>query len=260
VSQLNPEAEWFGFTKIKSEEKAAMVGRVFTSVAVNYDLMNDLMSCGLHRLWKNAFVARMRIRSGMDILDIAGGTGDIALRMHKTASKGKRPIKGKDKTRITVCDINPEMMKYGRAKALNKGIVDGIDWIAGDAEKLPFPSRRFDLCSIAFGLRNVTRIDDALKEAARILRPGGKFFCLEFSSGVTPILKPVYETYCKSAMPLLGEFIADDKDAYQYLAESIIRFPPQKELAERMKTAGFDRVKWTNLAGGIAVIHEGTVL
>ncbi len=245
---LNPESEWFGFRPVSPDEKAGLVGRVFSSVADRYDLMNDLMSGGLHRLWKDSLVRRIKPQAGQQILDVAGGTGDVALRCYK---------KAKCNAAITVCDINPAMLAQGKAKAVNQGILRGITWVEGNAEDLPFADRSMDLYSIAFGLRNVTRIDQALREAARVLKPGGRFYCLEFSPGVTPFLKPLYETYCTKILPPLGGFVAQDREAYQYLAESILKFPPQEELARRMEKAGLGCVRWTNLTGGIAVIHEG---
>lgn len=248
MPSANPESEWFGFRRVQAEEKTGLVRKVFSSVAENYDLMNDLMSGGLHRLWKNTLVRQMKPKAGMALLDIAGGTGDIALRLF-------RQTEGKAK--ITVCDINPEMLAEGKRKALDKGVLSGIEWVEGNAEKLPFKDRSMDIISIAFGLRNVTRIDEALKEAARVLKPGGRFFCMEFSSGVLPLLKPLYEAYCLNVLPVLGDYVAQDRGAYQYLAESILKFPAQEALAKRMVKAGLDCVKWTNLMGGIAVIHEG---
>jgi demethylmenaquinone methyltransferase / 2-methoxy-6-polyprenyl-1,4-benzoquinol methylase len=243
-----PESEWFGFRRVSAEEKTGLVRQVFSSVASRYDLMNDLMSGGLHRLWKDSLVRRMNPKAGMTILDVAGGTGDIALRLYRrTAGKAK----------IIVCDINPEMLERGRTKVLDRGIVSGITWVEGNAEALPFPDRSVDMVSIAFGLRNVTRIDLALREAARVLKVGGRFFCLEFSPGVAKGLKPIYEVYCAEVLPLLGEFVAEDRRAYQYLAESILKFPAQAELRKRMEKAGLSCVKWTNLTAGIAVIHEG---
>jgi len=249
-SRQNPEAEWFGFSRVEPEEKTARVRAVFSSVASRYDVMNDLMSGGLHRLWKDHLVARMNPRAGQEILDVAGGTGDIALRCAK---------KSEGLAKITVCDINPAMLAEGKAKAVDRGFVGkmGLAWIEGNAEALPFPARRFDTVSIAFGLRNVTRIDQALSEFARVLKPGGRFFCMEFSPGVSRHLKGIYKIYCETMLPWLGEKVAQDRGSYQYLAESIQKFPPQEELAERMKRAGFAQVSWTNLMGGIAVIHEG---
>ncbi len=247
LAPSNPESEWFGFRRVNPQDKASMVGRVFSSVAGNYDIMNDLMSGGLHRLWKDTLVRRMNPRAGQNLLDVAGGTGDVALRCHKRTN---------GEAKITVCDINPAMLKHGKAKALDQGVTD-ITWVTGDAENLPFADSSIDTYSIAFGLRNVTRIDQALREAARVLKPGGRFFCMEFSPGVTPRLKPLYEAYCVNILPLIGQFIAKDRDAYQYLAESILKFPPQAALAKRMEQAGLERAKWTDLTGGIAVIHEG---
>jgi demethylmenaquinone methyltransferase/2-methoxy-6-polyprenyl-1,4-benzoquinol methylase len=190
----------------------------------------------------------MRPQPGQDVLDVAGGTGDVALRCYNRAE---------GKAAITVCDYNAAMLQEGRAKAIDHGVLNGIQWIAGNAEDLPFPSRSFDLYSIAFGLRNVTRIDKALSEAARVLRPGGRFYCLEFSPGVHSSLKPVYDRYCMSVLPWLGDKVTNDRDAYQYLAESIQKFPPQEELATRMEQAGFAQAKWMDMTGGIAVIHSG---
>lgn len=243
----NPESEWFGFRHVRAGEKTGLVREVFSSVAGRYDLMNDLMSGGLHRLWKDALVRRMNPKAGQTLLDVAGGTGDIALRCCRRTS---------GKAKIIVCDINPDMLAAGKAKALDHGIIDGLTWVTGDAENLPMPDRSVDTYSIAFGLRNVTHIDKALREAARVLNPGGRFFCMEFSPGVMPRLKPIYEAYCLNVLPVVGQFVAKDRDAYQYLAESILKFPPQQELATRMEKAGLSCVKWTNLTGGIAVIHE----
>lgn len=250
----NPEAEWFGYRRVRPEEKTGLVLDVFKSVAGNYDLMNDLMSGGLHRVWKDILVRRMNPKPGMVHLDVAGGTGDIALRSYRRTAQAQS---SRAQTKIIVCDINPAMLAEGKKKAIDKGVVKGIEWVTGNAEALPFPDRSVDLYSIVFGLRNVTRIDQALREAARVLKPGGRFFCMEFSPGVVKPLRSLYETYCMTVLPLLGEYVAQDRDAYQYLAESIMKFPPQEELAARMEKAGLARAKWTNLTGGIAVIHEG---
>jgi demethylmenaquinone methyltransferase/2-methoxy-6-polyprenyl-1,4-benzoquinol methylase len=253
----NPESEWFGFRRVDPRDKSGLVHQVFSSVAGNYDLMNDLMSGGLHRLWKDALVRRMNPKPGQTLLDVAGGTGDIALRCYRAVQARSRPLAQSSRAQIIVCDINPAMLKHGKAKALDNGIMSGLTWITGDAEALPIPDRSVDIYSIAFGLRNVTRIDQALREAARVLKPGGRFFCMEFSPGVIPALKPLYEAYCINVLPLLGQFIAKDRAAYQYLAESILKFPPQPDLAARMEKAGLSRAKWTDLTGGIAVIHQG---
>ncbi|MFA6279224.1 MAG: bifunctional demethylmenaquinone methyltransferase/2-methoxy-6-polyprenyl-1,4-benzoquinol methylase UbiE [Bdellovibrionales bacterium] len=244
----NPEATWFGYKPTSPDEKTAKVEAVFSSVAENYDLMNDLMSGGLHRLWKDHLVTLMRPMADEVIVDVAGGTGDIAIRCAK-ATAGK--------AHITVCDINPAMLRVGRNKAIDHGWLDEIQWIEGNAEALPFQTNSADLVSIAFGLRNVTRIDDALAEFFRILKPGGRFFCMEFSPTPIKPLKKLYELYSFSVLPWLGEKVADDRASYQYLAESIRQFPAPEALAARMQQAGFEQVRWHALLGGIAVIHSG---
>jgi demethylmenaquinone methyltransferase/2-methoxy-6-polyprenyl-1,4-benzoquinol methylase len=247
VPQDNPEAGWFGYKSVRPEDKTSLVRGVFDSVAGKYDVMNDMMSLGVHRLWKDILVSKMNPRKGQVILDVAGGTGDIALRCHRR-SKGLAAI--------TVCDINPAMIEQGKAKAIDQGVLKGIRWITGNAEALPIADRSVDLYSIAFGLRNVTRIDLALQEAHRVLKPGGQYFCLEFSPGVAAMLKKPYELYSFSILPWLGEKIAKDRASYQYLAESIRQFPDQPSFAARLQKAGFEQVQWQNLAGGIAVIHS----
>ncbi len=244
---LNPESEWFGFRRVRPDEKTGLVEGVFASVASRYDLMNDLMSGGLHRLWKDRLVRMMNPKAGNVILDVAGGTGDIARRCWK---------KSRGKAEITVCDLSKAMMKEGRARMLDEGILSGIRWIEGNAEALPLPARSVDIYCIGFGLRNVTHIDKALKEAARILRPGGRFYCLEFSPGVRKEIKPLYDRYCLGVLPWIGQMVAQDRASYEYLAESIMKFPDQKTLARRIENAGMEKVKWTNLTGGIAVIHS----
>lgn len=243
------ESHFFGFRRVKPAEKTGLVQEVFASVAGRYDLMNDLMSGGLHRLWKDRLVRMMDPRAGQTILDIAGGTGDIALRCYRR-SEGK--------AKVIVCDLNPQMLEEGRAKAVDHGLLkNSLQWITGNAEDLPLASRSVDTACIAFGLRNVTHIDKALHEAARVLKPGGRFYCLEFSPGVTPALKPFYDRYCMDVLPRLGGLVAGNAGAYKYLAESIRQFPLQPALAKRMEKAGFSGVKWVNLTGGAAVIHWG---
>jgi demethylmenaquinone methyltransferase/2-methoxy-6-polyprenyl-1,4-benzoquinol methylase len=245
----NPQttaSSYFGFRPVKTDDKTRLVQGVFDSVAPRYDLMNDLMSAGLHRLWKDSLVRMINPKPEQVILDVAGGTGDIAMRCHR-ATQGKACI--------TVCDLNSAMLAHGRAKAIDHGILSGIDWIEGNAEKLPVPDRSVDVYIIGFGLRNVTHIDAALREATRVLRPGGRFFCLEFSPGVNRLIKPWYEKYCLEMLPRIGEFIAQDREAYRYLAESILRFPHQPALAKRIENAGLHNVKFTNFTGGIAVVH-----
>ena len=244
----NPESAWFGTQAVKPEEKASLVRGVFDSVADNYDIMNDVMSGGIHRLWKDRLIRMIRPRPGLKYLDVAGGTGDIAFRIRN---------KGGPTSEITVCDINTEMLRVGRDRALNKGWVDDFDWVTGDAEKLPVPDNSVDVYTIAFGLRNVTRIDNALADAYRVLKPGGRFFCLEFSHVEDPLLGPLYDRYSEMLIPRMGQLIAKDRDSYQYLIESIRKFPPQRELVRRMAHAGFSQVKFTNLSFGIAAIHQG---
>ena len=238
----------FGFRDVPAAEKASLVRRVFESVAPRYDLMNDLMSAGVHRLWKDAAVDVLNPRAGERFLDVAGGTGDIAFRIVR--KQGPRPD-------VTVCDINPAMLAVGRDRAVDRGLVKGLTWATGDAEDLPFPDRSFDGYSIAFGLRNVTGIDKALAEAHRVLKPGGRFICLEFSKVTSRPLAQLYEAYSSRALPLLGRVVARDAESYRYLHESIRRFPPQPELALRMKRAGFANVGWRDMTLGVVALHSG---
>lgn len=237
----------FGFREVPEAEKARLVRGVFDSVAARYDLMNDLMSAGVHRLWKDALVRDVAPRAGETILDVAGGTADVSKRL-LAAAKGA--------AEIVVCDINPEMLAVGRDRAIDDGILSGLAFVAGDAEALPLPDRSVDAYTIAFGLRNVTHIDRALAEARRVLRPGGRFFCLEFSRVVVPLLDRLYDVYSFAVLPALGRMVAGDRAAYQYLAESIRRFPAQDALAARMDAAGLERARYRNLSGGIAAIHS----
>jgi demethylmenaquinone methyltransferase/2-methoxy-6-polyprenyl-1,4-benzoquinol methylase len=240
----------FGFRTVPADAKASMVRRVFDSVADRYDVMNDLMSAGIHRVWKAALIDMLAPRPGELVLDVAGGTGDVAQAI-VAAAPGARAI---------VCDINAAMVARGRDRLLDGGEVPvlarcGIGLVVGDAERLPLPDRSVDAYTIAFGLRNVTRLDAALAEARRVLRPGGRFFCLEFSHVVVPGLDRLYDAYSFGLLPALGQAVAGDRDAYVYLVESIRRFPRQPDLAERMRAAGLDRPRWRNLSGGIAAIH-----
>ncbi len=243
----------FGFKTVAETAKASMVRGVFDSVAPKYDLMNDLMSAGVHRLWKAAMVDTVAPRPGQTFLDVAGGTGDIAGRIHERLTRGGAALTAP----ITVCDINAAMLGVGRDRMLDRGIVTGIDWVCGDAETLPFPDMSFDTYTIAFGLRNVTHVDRALAEARRVLKPGGRFFCLEFSRVVMPVLDKLYDTYSFQVLPFLGQTIAGDRDAYVYLAESIRRFPEQQRLVAMMGEAGFARATYKNFTGGIAALHSG---
>jgi demethylmenaquinone methyltransferase / 2-methoxy-6-polyprenyl-1,4-benzoquinol methylase len=239
----------FGYRDVPESEKEELVREVFSSVARNYDTMNDLMSGGVHRLWKDAMVEWLNPQPGMKILDVAGGTGDIAFRIAHTArAKGGEAA-------ITVCDINADMLGEGVARAEEAGERD-ISWICGDAEKLPIPDASMDAYTIAFGIRNVTHIDAALREARRVLKPGGRFLCLEFSRVEAPGLDALYERFSFSVLPRLGEMVAKDGEAYRYLAESIRRFPPQAAFAKMIERAGLSRVKVRNMTGGIAAMHS----
>ena len=235
----------FGFREVEERAKAGLVREVFDTVAGRYDLMNDLMSGGVHRLWKSALVDMLRPRADMHLLDVAGGTGDIARRF-LDAGGG----------RVTVCDINETMLRVGRDRAIDRGVLDAAEWLVADAEALPFADSSVGAYTIAFGLRNVTHIERALAEARRVLRPGGRFLCLEFSHVSGPWLQAAYDRYSFSVLPTLGAVVAGDRDAYRYLAESIRRFPPQDQLAAMMTAAGLDLVRYRNLSGGIAAIHS----
>lgn len=238
----------FGYREVPVEEKAGLVRGVFDSVADRYDLMNDLMSLGVHRVWKRDFVANSGIGHGDRVLDLAGGTGDIATLLCKTVGSAGR---------VVLSDINEAMVDVGRRRMEDRGIVGNVDYVIANAEDLPFGSGEFDAVTMAFGLRNVTDKDSALREMHRVLKPGGKALILEFSTVKPEPLKAVYDAWSFGALPLLGRLIADDEDSYRYLAESIRKHPPQEELAEMMQDAGFDRVRFRNLSGGIVAVHSG---
>lgn len=237
---------------IAEEEKALLVRGVFDSVAQHYDLMNDLMSSGIHRLWKAEMVAWLKPQPGQQLIDVAGGTGDIALRALPRLVPEETPVEGG----AVVCDTNQRMLEIGRARALDRGILYGIEWLGAEAERLPFAERSFDLYTIGFGLRNVTHIEAALTEARRVLKPGGRFMCLEFTPEVTPLLQPLYDLYSFHVVPLLGQIVTGDRDAYTYLVESIRGFPRQGELGEMIAAAGLGQVRYRNLTGGIAALHS----
>ncbi|MCW5745452.1 MAG: bifunctional demethylmenaquinone methyltransferase/2-methoxy-6-polyprenyl-1,4-benzoquinol methylase UbiE [Alphaproteobacteria bacterium] len=238
----------FGYRNVPADQKAGLVRQVFDSVASRYDVMNDLMSLGVHRLWKGAMVDALAPRAGMAVIDVAGGTGDIAFRIHGRTGGGAW---------VTICDINPTMLATGQDRALDRGILHGPEWVAGDAEALPFRDRSFDAYTIAFGLRNVTHIDRALGEARRVLKPGGRFLCLEFSRVGLPFLARLYDSYSATVLPALGGLVAGDRESYRYLHESIRRHPPQDRLAEMMQAAGMARVSWRDMSGGIVALHSG---
>ncbi|MEM6622703.1 MAG: bifunctional demethylmenaquinone methyltransferase/2-methoxy-6-polyprenyl-1,4-benzoquinol methylase UbiE [Pseudomonadota bacterium] len=237
----------FGFEDIPETEKAGRVHGVFSSVAACYDMMNDLMSGGVHRLWKAALIDWLAPRSGQSLLDVAGGTGDIAFRFLDRL--------GGDGT-ATVCDMTQAMLDEGAARAEKRGI-HGVDWVCGDAMALPFPDATFDAFTIAFGIRNVTRIEAALSEAYRVLRPGGRFLCLEFSQIPQPALQWAYDRYSFNVIPPMGQAVTGDRDSYQYLIESIRRFPDQEAFAQMITDAGFGQVRYRNLSFGIAAMHSG---
>ena len=250
MSDTAGETTHFGERTVPVPEKARLVRGVFESVAGRYDLMNDLMSGGIHRLWKDEFVAAVAPRAGERFLDVAGGTGDIALRLLAGAGGAASGAA------VIVCDLTPAMLERGRDRALDDGCLAGLSFVGGDAQRLPLPDRSVDAYTIAFGLRNVTSPQRALAEAARVLRPGGRFFCLEFSHVVVPGLDRLYDVYADAVLPWLGRNVAGDEPAYRYLVESIRRFPRQGDLAQMMERAGLARARWRNLSGGIAAIHS----
>jgi len=248
MSDEQPSAEThFGFRTVPEAQKAGMVHEVFSSVASRYDLMNDLMSGGVHRLWKDAMIDWLAPRPGMRLLDVAGGTGDISFRFLKR-------LKGDG--HATVCDMTQAMLDEGARRA-ERDDIQNIDWVCGDAMKLPFEDRSFDACTIAFGIRNVTRIEHVLAEAYRVLRPGGRFLCLEFSQVPNRLLQWVYDRYSFNVIPPMGQAVTGDRDSYQYLVESIRKFPDQETFAAMIRAAGFGQVKYRNLSMGVAALHSG---
>lgn len=238
----------FGYQRIPTDEKAKRVGEVFSSVASRYDLMNDVMSMGVHRLWKRYTVYLSGVHEGHHILDVAGGTGDIALLFSREVGPSGS---------ITVCDINADMLQHGRDKFIDAGVLQGVDFVQGNAECLPFRKNNFDSISIAFGLRNVTDKMAAITSMYDKLKYGGRIIILEFSSVVIPLLKQLYDVYSFRLIPWFGKIVADDEDSYQYLVESIRMHPDQEKLAAMLETAGFCKVDYLNLSGGIVAIHRG---
>jgi len=234
----------FGYAEVSPEEKTQKVGEVFARVARRYDIMNDAMSGGMHRLWKDRFVARVKPREGEAILDMAGGTGDIAFRMARHGA------------RVTVSDINPAMLDVGRQRAEKKGI-EGLSFSEQNAETLSFADKSFDAYTIAFGIRNVTRIPLALAEAHRVLKRGGRFFCLEFSTTLWPGFADIYDVYSHKIVPKLGKMIADDEESYRYLVESIRRFPDMERFKTMIGEVGFVQAKAEPILGGLVAIHSG---
>jgi demethylmenaquinone methyltransferase/2-methoxy-6-polyprenyl-1,4-benzoquinol methylase len=241
----------FGFRNVREEDRQSLVNDVFSKVAERYDLMNDLMSGGLHRLWKSDFVVALNPPRGetpFRLLDVAGGTGDIAIR-----ALGR----GGPNVSAVICDINPEMLEVGRRRVADAGLSDRVSLIEGNAEALPFEDRDFDAYTISFGIRNVTHIDQALADAYRVLKRGGHFLCLEFSEVQVPVLDRIYDFHSFEIIPRLGQLAAGDAQPYQYLVESIRKFPKQVRFAEMIRAAGFQNVTYRNLTGGIAAIHSG---
>jgi len=249
---MNPEdrqdTTHFGFQQVPLEEKARRVGAVFDSVATRYDLMNDLMSFGIHRLWKRFAVELSGVRPGQRVLDLAGGTGDLAARLAPCAGPAGQ---------VVVADINARMLEQGRARLLDRGLAGNLVFVLADAERLPFPDGDFDCVTIGFGLRNVTDKQRALNEMFRVLKPGGRALVLEFSRPVAPGLKPLYDFYSFRVLPLIGRVVARDEDSYRYLAESIRMHPDQDSLRDMMQQAGFEDCDYHNLSGGIVALHRG---
>ncbi len=237
----------FGYRNVAEEDKAGLVHGVFSRVASRYDVMNDLMSAGVHRLWKAAMMDWLAPRDGQHLLDVAGGTGDIAFRFLDRAPGAT----------VTVCDMTEAMLIEGRHRAEAGRLGDRLSWVTGDAMRLPFRDASFDRYTISFGIRNVTRIPDALAEAFRVLRPGGRLVVLEFSQMPVPMMQWAYDRYSFNVIPALGQMVANDRDSYQYLVESIRRFPDQEAFAAMIREAGFDRVQYRNLSMGIAALHSG---
>ena len=245
-------AQSYGFTPVGKGEKQPLVNDVFHRVAERYDVMNDLMSAGMHRLWKEAMVAKLnpprRPGSNWRSLDMAGGTGDVAFRIVEAGNKN---------VHTTISDINSSMLQVGERRASDKGLLQCVDFVEANAEELPFENACFDAYTIAFGIRNVPRMDKALSEAFRVLKRGGRFLCLEFSEVEMPMLDRIYDEWSMRAIPKIGEWVAGDREPYQYLVESVRKFPNQWAFAELISNAGFSQVDWTNYSGGIAALHSG---
>ena len=247
MSNSNQKTTHFGFQTVDEDAKAGMVHGVFSNVANKYDVMNDAMSMGIHRIWKDAMMNWLAPRAGQKLLDVAGGTGDISFRFLKRASNAH----------ATVLDMTEAMLVAGAKRAEASQMSDSLNWVVGDAMALPFADNTFDVYTISFGIRNVTRIQDALTEAYRVLRPGGRMMVLEFSQIPNDMMQKVYDLYSFNVIPQLGQMIAGDRDSYQYLVESIRKFPKQDVFADMIREAGFDNVKYRNTSMGIAALHSG---
>jgi len=238
----------FGFKQVDTDKKEGLVAEVFSSVASKYDIMNDVMSFGIHRIWKKIAMAHTGLKKGMHALDIAGGTGDLTIPMSKQVGATGEVI---------ISDINPAMLEQGRRRLIDKGVAGNVKFVEANAEELPFEDNSFDCVTIAFGLRNVTNKDKALKEMHRVLKPGGRLLVLEFSKPVVPGLDKIYDVYSFKILPFMGKIIADDEESYRYLAESIRMHPDQATLKAMMVEAGFERCTYHNMTGGIVALHKG---
>lgn len=248
MSDNSENTTHFGYQQVPEEDKADKVADVFHSVADKYDLMNDLMSFGVHRLWKQYTIRLSGVKAGQRVLDIAGGTGDLTAKFSRLVG---------DEGEVVLADINASMLQVGRSRLLDRGIAGNVKFVQANAECLPFPDNYFDVISIAFGLRNVTHIDQALKSMCRVLKPGGQLLVLEFSKAKAPGLSPIYDVYSFKILPAIGKLVANDEDSYRYLAESIRMHPDQESLKALMEEAGFDRCEFHNLTGGIVALHRG---
>ena len=247
MTQASDKTTHFGFQSVPEADKAGMVHGVFSRVASKYDVMNDLMSVGIHRIWKEAMMDWLAPRPGQRLLDVAGGTGDVAFRF-----LGHAPA-----ATAVVCDLTEPMLIEGRKRAEAEKMAERLDWVVGDAMALPFPDASFDAYTISFGIRNVTRIADALAEAYRVLKPGGRLMVLEFSRIPNDLMQKAYDLYSFNIIPVMGQIVAGDRDSYQYLVESIRKFPEQEAFAGMIREAGFGQVKFRNLSMGIAALHSG---
>jgi len=250
----------FGFREVEVEEKQGLVREVFKNVASSYDVMNDVMSAGLHRVWKDQLVAMLRPAPGCRHLDVAGGTGDVAFRVVDAIRRAERSalIPCSQQAHVTVCDINPHMLEVGQERAKKLGLDEKrISWVEGNAERLPFEDESMDSYTIAFGLRNCTHIDAVLRDAYRVLKPGGRFLCMEFNTVHNPVLRKAYDAYSFTVIPAMGQLVAGDRDSYQYLVESIRKFPRQDTLAAMMEDAQFAHVGYEDILDGVVSIHSG---
>lgn len=248
MSNDTEQTTHFGYQQIPLADKARRVGEVFSSVADRYDLMNDLMSFGIHRVWKRFALSQTGLQPGQTVLDVAGGTGDLARGVARQVGETGR---------VVLADINAEMLEHGRRRLVDAGLAGNVDYVQADAEQLPFPDRHFDCITIAFGLRNVARKEAALASLYRVLKPAGRMLILEFSKPVMPGLKPIYDWYSFAVLPRLGQIVAKDKASYRYLAESIRVHPDQETLKQMLQAAGFERCDYLNLSGGIVALHRG---